>query len=275
MSLSNKTIIVTGGGTGLGREMCLEMASAGASVVAASRNMAQVEAVADECRSVGGTAVAMRCDVTDTGEVIAMIDQTVAEYGGIDVLVNNAGIGQGQVAPDPSQRRFVDLTTDQWDLIINVNLMGTIRCSQAVIPLMVQRGGGAIINLTSGTVRFPLAGISAYTTSKWAIEGLTKVMALELEQDHIRVNCLQPGGPVDTALIPADFPTDLRSTLHRPSVIRSCAAWLASDEARMMTGRSFVACEWNKERGLVDCPCDRCTRPTANLAAERRGIIAL
>jgi 3-oxoacyl-[acyl-carrier protein] reductase len=275
MSLSNRTLIVTGGGTGMGREMCLEMASAGASVVVSSRNLAEVEAVAAECRSAGGTALAVRADVTDANEVAAMVEQTVAEYGGVDVLVNNAGIGQGQIAPDPDKRRFVDLTTQQWELIMDVNLMGTIRCAQAVIPLMAQNGGGAIINLTSGTVRFPLAGISAYTTSKWAIEGLTKLMALELEDDHIKVTCLPPGGPVDTALIPPDFPADLRTTLHRPSVIRSCAAWLASDEAQMMTGRSFVACEWNKERGLIDCPCDRCTIPTANLAVEWRGIVAL
>ena len=208
MSLSDKTIIITGGGSGLGREMRLEMAGAGASVVVASRNLAEVEAVAAECRQAGGAALAVRADVTDADQVAEMVEQTVVAYGGVDVLVNNAGIGQGQIAPDPDKRRFMDLTTDQWNMIMDVNLMGTVRCSQAVIPLMLQQGGGAIINLTSGTVRFPLAGISAYTTSKWAIEGLTKLMALELEGDHIRVNCVQPGGPVDTALIPPDFPAN-------------------------------------------------------------------
>ena len=176
MNLSDKTIIVTGGGSGLGREMCLEMASAGASVMVTSRSSAEVEEVADECRQAGGTALALQTDVTDAAQVADMVGQTVAVYGGVDVLVNNAGIGQGQIAPDPGKRRFMDLTIDQWNLMMDVNLMGTIRCSQAVIPLMLQLGGGAIINLTSGTVRFPLAGISAYTTSKWAIEGLTKLM---------------------------------------------------------------------------------------------------
>jgi len=275
MSLADKTVIVTGGGTGMGREMCLEMAGAGAAVVVASRNVEEVEAVAAECRAAGGTAIAAESDVTDAEQVAAMVEKAAKAYGGVDVLVNNAGIGQGQIAPDPDKRRFMDLTADQWNLIMDVNLMGTIRCSQAVIPAMLAQGGGAIINLTSGTVRFPLPGISAYTTSKWAIEGLTKLMALELEANNIRVNCLQPGGPVDTALIPPDFPAHLRSTLHRPSVIRSCAAWLAGDESRMMTGRSFVACEWNKERGLVDCPCERCTEATATLAIEWRGVVAL
>ena len=100
-------------------------------------------------------------------------------------------------------------------------------------------------------------------------------MALELWDVGIRVNCLQPGGPVDTALIPPDFPEELRAALHRPSVIRSCAAWLMGEDARMMTGRSFVASEWNKERGIVDCPCDTCTTAGPTLAVEWRGVVGL
>lgn len=259
----------------MGREMALELASRGAAVVVSSDNLAEVSAVASECTFAGGSALPVHADVTSDDHIAALVEETVGTFGGVDVLINNAGIGQGQVAPDPERRNLVDLSMEQWERIMEVNVSGTVRCSKAVIPGMLERGEGSIVNLTSGTVRFPLPGISAYTTSKWAIEGLTKVMALELEEFGIRVNCLQPGGPVDTALIPPDFPGDLRAKLHRPSVIRSSAAWLVGDDSAMMTGRSFVATEWNKERAIVDCPCDRCTTRTANLAVEWRGIVAL
>ncbi len=273
--LTGTTAIVTGGGSGMGREICLELAGRGAAVVVSSNVEEQIDAVAGACRQAGGTAMAITADVTDDAQVEALVSGAVAEYGAVDVLFNNAGIGQHVIAPDPARRRFQDLDIDRWNRLMDVNVAGVVRTMLAVIPVMEAAGGGSIVNLTSGTVRFPVAGISAYTTSKFAVEGITKVAALDLEAARIRVNCLQPGGPVDTALIPDDYPPAAREALHRPSVIRSCAAWLASSESQMMTGRSFVAVEWNKERAIVDCPCNRCTTIDTRLAPEWRGIAAL
>ena len=275
MDLSGTVAIVTGGGSGIGREIALEYSSRGAAVAVVSNQPHEIEAVAAACADAGGRAVAYAADVTSESEVRAMIAAVEQELGPVDVLVNAAGISEGAIAPDREHRMFESLSFELWDRVLDVNLGGTIRCMQAVLPSMKSRGSGSIINFTSGTVRFPQAGISAYTTSKYAIEGLTKVTAIEFEPYGIRVNCLQPGGATDTALIPDDFPVELRSDIHHPSVIRSSATWLASDESRMMTGRSFVAMEWNKERGIVDCPCTDCSTRVTTLALEWRGAAAL
>lgn len=273
--LSKKVAVVTGGGSGIGREIALEFAVRGAGVVVVSNVAEQIEAVAGEATAAGGRAIAVEADVTDDGQVDAMVEAAEAAFGAPNVLVNGAAVSQAAIAPDRSERDFSSLTLDQWDRLMAVNLGGTIRSMLAVLPAMKEAGEGSIINFTSGTVRFPLADISAYTTSKYAIEGLTKVTAIELDPFGIRVNCLQPGGPTDTALIPPDFPEDMRTELHRPSVVRSSAAWLAGDDSRMMTGRSFVAMEWNKERGVIDCPCQNCASRATTLPLEWRGAVAL
>lgn len=275
MDLKGKVAIVTGGGSGIGREICLEFAARGAAVAVASNQQHEIEEVVATVSADAGIAMACHADVTDDADVAALIAATVDEYGRPDILVNAAALSQAAIAPGRAERVFESLSWDQWDRLMDVNLGGTVRCMLAVLPLMKSSGSGSIINFTSGTVRFPLAGISAYTTSKYAVEGLTKTTAIEFEPYGIRVNCLQPGGPTDTALIPDDFPAELRPGLHQPSVIRSSAAWLASDESRMMTGRSFVAMEWNKERGIVDCPCVNCSTRATTLALEWRGAVAL
>ncbi len=266
--LQGKVAIVTGGGSGIGREICLEYAARGAAVVVASNEPAQIDAVAEQAVDAGGQAIACAADVTQDQAVAALVEATTTQFGPPDVLVNAAAIGQTAIAPDRESRAFEAVEWVQWERLLDVNLGGTVRSMLAVLPEMKRSGGGSIINFTSGTVRYPLAGISAYTTSKYAIEGLSKVTAIELEPYGIRVNSLQPGGPTDTALIPDDYPAELRSDIHQPSVIRSSAAWLASDDSKMMTGRSFVAMDWNKERAIVDCPCTRCATVASTLPLE-------
>jgi NAD(P)-dependent dehydrogenase (short-subunit alcohol dehydrogenase family) len=264
MDLTGKVIIVTGAGTGLGREMSLEFADRGAKVALSSNMPAEIEAVAAQCSQLGGGAIAVEADVRDMASVESMVQRVINECGPVDVLVNNAGIGPGALAPTSNRRLVSELTVEQWEQMLNVNLIGTIRCTTAVLPSMIERGSGSIICLSSGTVRSPLAGMGPYTTSKSAIEMFVKVAALDLADQGIRVNCIQPGGGVDTALVPPDFPTEMRSQLHHPSVMRKCASWLASDDSHMVTGRSFAAMEWNKERGLVECPCENCRAPVGS-----------
>jgi NAD(P)-dependent dehydrogenase (short-subunit alcohol dehydrogenase family) len=124
---------------------------------------------------------------------------------------------------------------------------------------MIQRRRGSIVTFTSGTVAAPLPGLAAYVSSKSGIEGLTRVVALEVAQAGVRVNTLQPGGRTNTPFFPDWTDAGERAAMHEPRVIRAAATFLASDESRDVTGTSVVATEWNRERGLRLCACPACT----------------
>lgn len=272
--LAGKVAIVSGGGSGLGREIALEYAALGASVVVSSNVPAQVAAVVAECRAAGGSAAGIPADVRSESEVRALVRGCLDTFGGLDVLVAAAAVDVLDVAA-PEERHVRRLSLDQWRLVIETNLTGVFLLVRDAIEPMIERGGGSIVSFSSGTVRFPLAGISAYVSSKFAIEGFTKVLAQEVVGHGIRVNTIQPGGITDTAILPAWVRHDPDAEMHRPSVIRGVAAYLASDLSRMVTGRSLVACEFNKEHGLELCACARCTTVDPKLALEWRGATAL
>ena len=132
-------------------------------------------------------------------------------------------------------------------------------CIREALPQMIERGAGSIITFTSGTVREPLPGLAGYVSSKSAIEGLMRVVALEVAEHGIRVNALQPGGPTNTPFFGDTLTPEERSRMHEPSVIRACAAYLGSDESQGVTGQSFVATDWNRQQGLRLCSCPTCS----------------
>jgi len=272
--LDGRVAIVSGGGSGLGREIALEYAALGASVVVSSNVEAEIEAVAAECRQAGGEAIAVAADVRSETEMQALIAHAVEAYGGLDVFVAAAAVDIVDV-PGPEGRYFRRLSLEQWTSVIETNVTGVFVAFRAAIEPMIERGGGSLMSFSSGTVRFPPPGLSAYVSSKFALEGLTKVLAQELAADGIRVNTIQPGGVTDTAFLPDWVRESPPGPMHQPSVIRALAAYLASDESRLITGRSLVACEFNKERGLELCPCARCTTTDPALALEWRGATAL
>ncbi len=274
MKLAGKVAIVTGGGSGMGREICLEYAKEGAAVVVTSNVPSQIEAVASECRDLGGKAIAVECDVTNEGSVERLVGAAVRELGKIDILVAAAGIGYAHIGA-PTFTTVMDSTLEQWNKIFAVNVMGVYLSMREVIPAMRRNGGGSIMAFSSGTVRFPPAGLAPYTASKWAVEGLVKILAQEVEPDNIRVNCLQPGGIVDTALIGPEISAEQKKDFHQPSVVRAAAVWLGSDETQLITGRSIVAAEYNRERGVPLCPCSWCNSRPAKLPVEWRGVTAL
>ncbi len=274
MQLAGKVAIVTGGGSGMGREICLEFAQEGAALVVASNVPAQIEEVAAECRAQGARAVAAYADVSVEADVKALVERCLREYGKVDVLVSAAGIGLAQLGV-ATQLDTTETTLEQWRRIYEVNVFGVYLCAREVVAPMAANGGGSIMNFASGTVRFPGPGLGPYTSSKFAVEGFTKILAQEVERQNIRANCLQPGGLVDTALIGPERPAAERESFHQPSVIRKCAVWLASDESRFITGRSIVAAAWNQERGLVLCPCRACSQRAARTPIEARGVTAL
>ena len=273
MKLASKVAIVTGAGSGLGREIALEYAREGACVGVLSIIQVQVASVVEECKAFGGAAIGACADVTLEVDVRDFVEKTVRRFGRLDILVNAAGIDLTDL--DFESRLIQNLSLEAWRSVFRVNVEGTFLCTREAVPHMIRTDGGSIINFSSGTVRFPIQAYGPYTSSKFAIEGFTKVAAQELEKHNIRVNCLQPGGVTDTAIVPEWMKLEHPSQLHEPAVIRACAAYLASDESAFVTGRSLVATEWNKERNIVLCPCPTCRTRTPRLALEWRGATAL
>jgi NAD(P)-dependent dehydrogenase (short-subunit alcohol dehydrogenase family) len=202
--LTNQTAIITGaGGRGnsIGRAYARGLAQAGAAVVVADLNLEGAQAVADEIVAEGGQAIACQVDITDRPSVDAMVAAAVATFGGVDILVNNAAL-MAELGSDQA----VDIDIDSWNRIMNVNVTGALNCSQAVVPEMRKRGGGRIVNQTSGGA-FPAQSI--YGISKLALVGLTTTLAKQLGRDNINVNAIAPGNVTSDAgkqLVPDDSP---------------------------------------------------------------------
>jgi NAD(P)-dependent dehydrogenase (short-subunit alcohol dehydrogenase family) len=184
-TLEGKVALVTGGGRGIGRAIALALAGAGAAVVVTGRDMARLEAVRAEIAAGGRPALALGCDVADSGAVAAAFAQARAALGPIDVLVNNAGI--------TASVKFVETDDATWDRILRVNATGPFYCCRAAVPDMIARGGGRIINIASYAALSGIPYSSAYSASKHALLGLTRSLALELARYHITANAICPG----------------------------------------------------------------------------------
>ncbi len=183
--LTGKGAIVTGGGKGIGRSIALALAECGAKVVVASRTLPELEAVAEEIRSKGGQAVAQRTDLTVSAEIDALVDAAVNSFGALDILVNNAARS--------FFRPLLDLREDGFDKIFDTNVKGTFLLSRAAAKVMMGRGGGRIVNITSVAAERggPMMGI--YNASKAAVKMLSMCMATEWAAGNVLVNCVGPG----------------------------------------------------------------------------------
>ncbi len=202
--LDNKVAIVTGaGGRGnsIGRAYALGLAQAGAAVVVADINLEGAARVRDEIIAAGGKAIAVGVDITKQESAQAMADAASAAFGGVDILVNNAAL-----MAELKGGSLLDMPGDEWNRIFDVNLTGALNCCKAVVPFMRKRGGGKIINQTSGGA-FPAIG--AYGISKLALVGLTTTLARQLGKEKINVNAIAPGNVTSDAgkqLTPDDSP---------------------------------------------------------------------
>lgn len=199
-SLRGKTAIVTGAGRGIGRAIALEYGRAGANVVVASRTTATVDAVTDEIRAEGGQALGVTCDVGSRDRIRSMVDRTIARYGTVDVLVNNAqGFGTAAApTPAPLFCKLEEFRDEEWDFTLRTGVMASFWAMQAVFPFMKEKGG-KIINFGSGNGLVGMKGTVAYNATKEAIRALTRTAASEWGRYGITVNVIVPTISTDAA----------------------------------------------------------------------------
>jgi NAD(P)-dependent dehydrogenase (short-subunit alcohol dehydrogenase family) len=241
-SIDGRVAIVTGGGRGIGRALSVGLAAAGAAVVATSRSAGACDAVAAEIEKAGGRALAVAADVGDAQDRERIVAETVAAFGRIDVLVNNAGI----LKP----HHTVKVTEDELDEIIRVNLKGPVFLSQLALPYLEADGGGAIVNISALGAFQPMAGIGAYCAVKAAMVNWTSTMAKEWTARGVRVNGLVPGPVATEMILPRDpekragFVEEMGANtlvgrLADPSDLVAAVIFLATDASAFMTGRSL------------------------------------
>ena len=189
-SIADAVVVITGAAHGIGAAYARGLVADGAAVVVVDLDGAGAEKLAGELREAGGRVLAVRADVSSEDDVRAMVEATVAEFGTITGLVNNAAVFS--VVP-MSRAPFDEIALDEWDLMMRVNVRGTWQVCKAVVPVMREAGYGKIVNISSGTALKGSASRIHYVTSKAAILGFTKTLAKEVGADGIRVNCVAPG----------------------------------------------------------------------------------
>jgi NAD(P)-dependent dehydrogenase (short-subunit alcohol dehydrogenase family) len=254
--LGGRTALVTGAGRGIGREIALVLAEAGADIVAAARTVSEIEETAADVRKLGRQAVAIPADMSKSSDVDRLVEQALQDFGRIDILVNNAGqlrrlavvpfpdvtVTQPRVTRDSSSR----MSDQEWQSVLDTNLNSVFYCCRAVAPHMMERGYGKIVNISSnnGTQAFPL--VAAYNASKAAVDMLTRVLALEWAPYNICVNAIGPGD-YRTAMTEASWADSEGRRRHLEGIpfnregdlreLGVLATYLASPASDYMTGQ--------------------------------------
>lgn len=243
MKLEGRTAIVTGARRGIGRAIALALAKEGANITVSDTSQEDCQKVVAEIEKLGRKGLALKCDVTSTAEVEDMVKKTVAKFGKLDILLNNAGI--------INFKPFLELTDEDWDTLINVNLKGQFLCARAAAKEMIKNKWGRIVNIASISsggcgIAFPL--IAHYTASKGGVMALTEALALELTPQGINVNAICPGA-IDTDMVKGVKESGQlgqllmripKGRLGKPEEIANLAVFLASEEADYISGAAII-----------------------------------
>jgi NAD(P)-dependent dehydrogenase (short-subunit alcohol dehydrogenase family) len=242
--LPGTRVLVTGGASGLGAAMAAALADAGARVVVTSRRRERAQAAAQRLRH---SAIGLALDVRDEASVLACVDEAWDRLGGLDVLVNNAGIGMRTVNPRflTEPQPFWDVTADGFRDVIETKLTGAFLMGRAIAPRMVAAGSGRIVNISMNEQTMTRRGFVPYGPSGAGVEALSRVMAADLAETPVTVNILLPGGATDTGMIPEDTPDDVRAQLLDPAIMGPPIVWLASARAAGVHDRRIVATEFS------------------------------
>ena len=247
MKLGDKVALVTGAARGLGWEIVQAMAQEGARVALCYLAQADVDAAIARLEMPSEKVLAIEANVTLERDVGQLFSKIIEKFGRIDIVVNNAGFAWPRGGP--VNLELADTPLDVWLKILDTNLNGTFLCSREALKYMRAQRSGSIINISSPQGKKGKLLRGPYSAAKFGVEGLTQVLALENGAHNIRANCLDPGGIVATEAI-KNIPGNRGVRMLSPAIVRACAVYLASDESIGVTGQSFVATEWNKERGL-------------------------
>jgi NAD(P)-dependent dehydrogenase (short-subunit alcohol dehydrogenase family) len=240
MELEGKTAIVTGAGRGIGEGIAMALAREGAHVVLIARRTEGIGEVARRIESQGGQALPFSADVSNKAQIAAMVNATLDRFGTIDILVNNAGI-------EAPTCQVLDLPEEQWDRVLSINLKGVFLCSQAVIPTMIAKQSGKIVNIGSlAGRRMSFFGSADYTASKYGLVGFSHHLAWELAEYKINVNTICPGGVV-TPLMEEGSTPELRAMVTKrlvpmgrlgtPQDIAEAVVFFAGERANWITGQ--------------------------------------
>ena len=246
--LEGKVVLMTGAGRGMGREMSLALAEAGAKVAMIDIDEDVLRAAARDAEAAGGQGCALPivCDVTDADRAAAARDEILSRFGRLDMLVNDAVVGPERIGDhffhDPP--KFWQLEDALWRQMLEVNVYGPQLMARTVVPTMIEAGRGRIVNVTTSLNTMYRAGAGAYGPSKAALEAHTHIMAHDLDGTGVTANVLIPGGPVNTRMIPEASGVD-RAQLIQPRVMRDPIVWLCSDDSDGVSGMRFIALRWD------------------------------
>lgn len=240
MKLEGRVAVITGAGQGLGRAYAHRFVQEGAHVVVADVQEDKARNVVQEVQDLGGKGLALKVDVSDLESVRTMFDQTIERFGQVDVLINNASIFS-----TIKMKPFEEITLEEWNRLMAVNLTGSFLCCQAVSPHMRERKQGRIINISSGVVLMGRPFYAHYVASKAGIVGLTRALAKELGGDNITINAITPG-PTETE-VPRETvsPEQAKAMIEAQAIHRretaedlvGVAVFLASEDSRFITGQ--------------------------------------
>jgi NAD(P)-dependent dehydrogenase (short-subunit alcohol dehydrogenase family) len=242
-TLNGARIIVTGATSGLGKAMAEALSAAGARVVVTSRSRERANATAEK---LGPAAAGLALDVRDQESVATFVDEVREHFDGIDMLVNNAGIGMRTVNPNflTHPQPFWKVSPTGFQDLIDTKVTGVFLVTRAITPLMLEAGAGRIVNISMSTQTMTRPGFVPYGPAGAGVEALSRIMAAELAGTPVRVNILLPGGATATGMVPDNVSPEIRATLLDPSIMGPPIVWLASKEAESVHNERIVAMEF-------------------------------